>query len=220
MYGVLMKDTPEYLIHTDGGSRGNPGPAGYAYTIERPGQPAIEDKGYLGSTTNNIAEYAGLIKAMEHAKKLGARRLLIHSDSELIINQMNGVYKVKHPGLLPLYEEADELRRSFDNVTLRHVRREHNKRADRLCNQALDAASGTQSPGFSTPLTKNTPSPTAPEDPNRRDLERLVRDDALTCIRASAAAWVRDKDVALQPEHVWEQIWSILVEAGVLKKRK
>jgi hypothetical protein len=138
-----------------------------------------------------------------------------------MINQMNGVYKVKHPGLLPLYEEADRLRRDFDQVTLRHVRREHNKRADRLCNQALDsAAAAGPLRKSSSPLTKNTPAPIGPEDPNRRDLERLVRDDALTCLRASAAAWTRDKDVKLKPEHVWEQIWSILVEAGVLKKRK
>src|SRR5437588_5779992 len=130
-----MATTPEYVIHTDGGSRGNPGPAAFAYIIECDGQPTIEGKGFLGTSTNNIAEYTGLIKALEHAKRLGARRLLIQSDSELIINQMNGSYKVKHPGLLPLYEEADELRRSFDHVSLRHIRREHNKRADLLCNQ-------------------------------------------------------------------------------------
>jgi ribonuclease HI len=217
-----MTTTCEYLIHTDGGSRGNPGPAAYAYVIECPGQPAIEEKGFLGESTNNIAEYTALIRALAHAKQLGARRLLIHSDSELMINQMNGIYKVKHPGLLPLYEEADRLRRDFDRVTLRHVRREHNKRADRLCNAALDAAAGIAPPADrkSNPFTKNPSVPTAPEDANRRDLERLVRDDALTCIRASAAAWMRDKDVKLQPEHVWEQIWSILVEAGVLKKRR
>src|SRR5205085_9746382 len=143
------------------------------------------------------AEYTGLIRALEHAKKLGARRLLIHSDSELIINQMNGIYKVKHPGLLPLFEQADALRRTFDHVTLRHVRREHNKRADRLCNQALDAAAGDapRRVEMSRPLTRNSPAPIALQDANRRDLERLVRDDALTCIRASAAAWARDKDI-------------------------
>ncbi len=132
---------------------------------------------------------------------------------------MNGAYKVKHPGLWPLYEEADKLRRGFEQVTLRHVRREHNKRADRLCNEALDAAEGK------APTVPKKTKPVAAtnisvEDPNRRDLEALVREEALTCIRASAAAWLRDKEVALRPEHVWEQIWSILVEAGVLKKRK
>jgi ribonuclease HI len=214
-----MTTNPEYLIHTDGGARGNPGPAAFAYTIEVPGQPAVEEKGYLGETTNNIAEYMGLIRALQHAQRLGARRLLIHSDSELIVNQMNGAYKVKHPGLMPLYREADKLRHGFEDVTLRHVRREHNKRADRLCNEALDAAAGTtKSVANHTPKTMAPPM--QPEDANRRDLERLVREDALTCMRASAAAWSRDKDVELRPEHVWEQLWSILVEAGVLRKKK
>jgi ribonuclease HI len=216
-----MTIASECLIHTDGGSRGNPGPAAYAYIIESPGQPAIEEKGYLGESTNNIAEYTGLIRALAHAKKIGARRLLVHSDSELMINQMNGVYKVKHPGLLPLYEEADRLRRDFDQVTLRHVRREHNKRADRLCNAALDAAAGLPLPAGrkSSSLTINS-APSASGDDDRRDLERLVREDALACIRAGAAAWMGDKDAKLQPEDLWEQIWSIVVEAGVLKKRR
>src|SRR5437764_15472736 len=104
-----MTSTPEYVIYTDGGSRGNPGPAAYAYTIECPGQPTIEEKGFLGDSTNNIAEYTGLIRALEHAKRLGARRLTVNSDSELMVHQMNGVYKVKHPGLLPLYQEANKL---------------------------------------------------------------------------------------------------------------
>ncbi len=132
---------------------------------------------------------------------------------------MNGAYKVKHPGLMPLYREADKLRQAFDEVTLRHVRREHNKRADRLCNEALDAAAGTMKTAANH-AAKSAPASSADEDPNRRNLERLVRDDALTCIRASAAAWSRDKEGELRPEHVWEQLWSILVEAGVLRKRK
>jgi ribonuclease HI len=216
-----MSTDAEYVIHTDGGSRGNPGPAAFAYIIECPGQPAIEAKGYLGESTNNIAEYTGLIRALEHAQKLGARRLLIHSDSELMVKQMNGDYKVKHAGLLPLYKEADRLRRSFDQVVLSHVRREHNKRADRLCNRALDAAGAKPPPATGQPASLfSSHSQVAAEDPQRRDLERLVRDDALTCIRAGASAWSRDRDGKLQPEDVWEQIWSILVEAGVLKKRK
>ena len=211
-----MDTSPEYLIHTDGGSRGNPGPAAYAYTVEAPGRPIIEEKGFLGETTNNIAEYTGMIRALEHAQKLGARRLLVHSDSELIINQMNGSYKVKHPGLQPLYEQADKLRRSFDHVTFRHIRRELNKRADRLCNEALDHAAGITRPA----KTARPSAPKAPADAERRDLEGLVRDDALACLRASAGAWARGNSALPPPEQVWEQIWSVLVEAGVLKKRK
>jgi ribonuclease HI len=214
-----MSESPEYVIHTDGGSRGNPGPSAYAYVIECSGRPAIEEKGYFGSSTNNIAEYTGLVRALEHAQKLGARRLLVHSDSELMVKQMNGAYQVRHPGLLPLYQEAKKLSRGFESVTFRHIRREQNSRADALCNEALDAAAGSAAPAkaLSSRLSRDTPAPT---DPNRRDLERLVRDDALSCLRAGAAAWARDKDGKLQPEQVWEQLWSILVEAGVLKKRK
>jgi ribonuclease HI len=204
------------FVLCDGGSRGNPGPAAFAYTIERPGQSIIEEKGFLGETTNNIAEYTGIIRALEHAQKLGGRRLILQSDSELIIKQLSGAYKVKHPGLLPLYREADTLRRSFEQVTLRHVRRELNKRADLLCNQALDEAEGkARAPAR---LGVNTPAPSA--DPNRRDLERLVRDEALACLRASADAWAHAEGAKLRPEHVWEQLWSILIESGVLKKSK
>ncbi len=218
-YIVHMSDAPETLIHTDGGSRGNPGPAAYAYTIETPGQAAIEAKGYLGESTNNIAEYTGLLRALEHAQRLGARRVLVQSDSELMVKQMNGDYKVKHPGLVPLYREADKLRRAFEQVTFRHIRREHNKRADLLCNQALDAASGATPLRSAAAPAMNGP-PRALEDPRRRTLENLVRDNALACLRAGADSWARDKDGKLRPEHVWEQIWSIVVEAGILKKRK
>src|SRR5262245_6985324 len=94
-----------FTIHTDGGSRGNPGPAAFAYTIERPGAPTIEEKGYLGDTTNNIAEYTGLVKALTHAAELGAKQVVLNSDSELLVQQMNGKYKVKNAGILPLFEE-------------------------------------------------------------------------------------------------------------------
>src|SRR5437667_8884054 len=82
-YNAAMSDT--WTIFTDGGSRGNPGPAAYAYIIQRPGQPDIEGKAYLGNTTNNIAEYTGLVKALERAKKLGGKKLIVNSDSELMV---------------------------------------------------------------------------------------------------------------------------------------
>src|SRR4051812_24709406 len=106
-----MSEPDLYVIYTDGGSRGNPGPAAFAYTIEHAGDDPVEVKTYLGRTTNNIAEYSGLVKALEHALELGARKLLVHSDSELMIKQLNGEYKVKNEGLRPLYAEADRLRR-------------------------------------------------------------------------------------------------------------
>jgi len=133
-----MKDSGVLTIYTDGAARANPGPAAFAYVIQRDGQDDVEEKGRMGIATNNVAEYTALIKALEHAKELGGRRLAIHSDSELMVNQMKGAYKVKNAGLRPLYEDARRLWEEFDHVTIRHVRREENSRADALCNEALD----------------------------------------------------------------------------------
>src|SRR5437868_1765974 len=98
-------------IYTDGAARGNPGPAAFAYVMRRPGAPDIEEKGCLGDSTNNVAEYTALVRALEHAQRLGARRLIVNSDSELMVKQMAGEYKVKHEGLRPLYEQAVALRK-------------------------------------------------------------------------------------------------------------
>src|SRR5438128_1952915 len=136
IYNVLMSET--WTIFTDGGSRGNPGPAAYAYVIKRPGQPDIEEMAYLGQSTNNLAEYTGLVKALEHAKELGGKRLLVNSDSELMVKQLNGQYKVKNEGLRPLYQRAVALRKHFEAVTIKHVYRDENAQADALCNEAMD----------------------------------------------------------------------------------
>src|SRR5271156_6010612 len=103
-----MSDTNLLTIHTDGAARGNPGPAAFAFVITRPGQPDDEDSGCLGETTNNIAEYAALVKALERARQLGGRRVVVHSDSELMIKQMRGEYKVKNEGLRALFEQAKQ----------------------------------------------------------------------------------------------------------------
>ena len=127
-------------IHTDGASRGNPGPAAYAYTIERDGHDAIEEADLIGTTTNNVAEYTALIKALEHAAEVGTNcRVVVKSDSELMVKQLNGEYKVKNEDLRPLFEEVQRLKRLFpEGVSFRHVRREENRRADQLGNEALD----------------------------------------------------------------------------------
>src|ERR1022692_3487545 len=117
IYNAPMNDT--WTIYTDGGSRGNPGPAAYAYVIKRAGEVDVEEMGYLGHTTNNIAEYTGLVKALEHARELGGRTLIVKSDSELMVKQLNGQYKVKNAGLLPLYQQAMALRRQFEVVTIK-----------------------------------------------------------------------------------------------------
>jgi ribonuclease HI len=134
-----MDTKDEFIIYTDGGARGNPGPAAWAVVLKRSGEPDLEQSGFLGDTTNNIAEYTALLRALELAQAQGGKQLLIHSDSELMVRQMMGVYKVKHPGLLPLFQQASKLVKAFDKVTFKHVRRELNGRADELCNEVLDA---------------------------------------------------------------------------------
>jgi ribonuclease HI len=131
---------PDALIaFIDGGARGNPGPAGYGVRVESEQGDLIEEfHGFLGSATNNVAEYNGLLAALRFAQQHGCRSLRIKSDSELLVKQMTGAYRVKHPGLKPLYEQASSLARAFDRISYDHVRREQNKHADRLANLAMD----------------------------------------------------------------------------------
>ncbi len=127
--------------YTDGGSRGNPGPAGYGVRIEAgDGSLLAELHGALPSATNNVAEYRGLIAALAWALDHGEPHVLIRSDSELLVKQMRGEYRVKHPGLQPLYAEAREIAARLSRVRFEHVRRELNKEADRLANLAMDEA--------------------------------------------------------------------------------
>src|SRR5258708_656989 len=117
------------IIHIDGAARGNPGPAAFSFVIAPHGQPAVEESGVLGDKTNNVAEYTALLNALEKAAALSLDRLQIHSDSELLVKQMNGEYRVKNPDLRELYDRAKELIRQFKSVRIQHVRREENKRA-------------------------------------------------------------------------------------------
>ena len=126
-------------IHIDGASRGNPGEAGFGVFVTEPGgAPVAELYGYLGRATNNVAEYQALIHALRHALARGAPRVRIFSDSELVVRQIRGTYRVKHPDMIPLYREAMGLLARFDEAVLEHVRREQNRDADRLANKALD----------------------------------------------------------------------------------
>jgi ribonuclease HI len=128
-----------YTAHCDGGSRGNPGPAGYGAVIEDPqGQLAARLSEFLGRQTNNYAEYKGLLAVLEWALKNGARRLCVVSDSELMVRQMKGHYKVKSPGLKPLWEEAQRRAAQLEDFEMRHTLRGGNKEADRLANEAMD----------------------------------------------------------------------------------
>ena len=127
--------------YIDGGSRGNPGPAGFGVQIVDPdGAVVAELHGALENTTNNVAEYNGLLAALAWAVDHGQKALHIRSDSELLVKQLRGEYRVKHPGLQPLYQDARALIARIGRVTFEHVRHEFNKDADRLANLAMDEA--------------------------------------------------------------------------------
>jgi ribonuclease HI len=127
-------------LSTDGGARGNPGPAAYGYVLEsEDGQVLAAHGEAIGHATNNVAEYSGLVAGMEKAAELGVRELEVVSDSELLVKQMRGDYRVKNEALRVLWEEANDLERRFAKVRYTAVRRAHNELADRLVNEALDA---------------------------------------------------------------------------------
>ncbi len=131
------------VAHIDGGSRGNPGPAGYGVHIEQHDGTVIELKEALGIATNNVAEYRGLLAALEWAARHRVSPLHVRSDSLLLVKQMLGEYRVKHPGLQPLFEKARALTRQLGRVQFEHIRRELNKDADRLANEAMDEAAAS-----------------------------------------------------------------------------
>lgn len=136
--------TPAAVVaYIDGGSRGNPGPAGFGVRIEDQGGAALAELlGALGATTNNVAEYQGLLAALRWAAEHGCQALHVRSDSLLLVKQMRGEYKVKHPGLQPLHREARMLVARVGRVTFEHIPRSLNAEADRLANQAMDEAAG------------------------------------------------------------------------------
>ena len=140
--GALFGDVAggSATANVDGGSRGNPGPAGYGVRIRREDGSVIELKEAVGIATNNVAEYRGLLAALAWAADHGVTPLHVQSDSLLLVKQMLGEYRVKHPGLQPLHEQARALARRIGRVTFEHIRRELNAEADRLANEAMDAA--------------------------------------------------------------------------------
>ena len=128
-------------LSTDGGARGNPGPAAYAYVLEAEDGTVLDARGQaIGVATNNVAEYRALVEGLRRAAETGIDELEVVSDSELLVKQMRGEYKVKNETLRELVDEAQALERRFDAVRYTAVRREHNELADRLVNEALDSA--------------------------------------------------------------------------------
>jgi ribonuclease HI len=149
--GLFADPEPEtksaaYRANIDGGSRGNPGPASYGVVIRNPkGEVVARLKKYIGRMTNNVAEYYGLIAALDYAQSNHIRALRVESDSELLVKQMRGHYKVKSADLKPLFERARKMSQSFASFRIDHVYREQNAEADALANEALDEVSGKSS---------------------------------------------------------------------------
>ena len=140
------RETPpahHLIAHSDGGARGNPGPAGYGVVIQdESGEKVAHLSEYLGHQTNNFAEYQGLIAALEYAVQHGPKALKLISDSELLVRQIKGIYKVKNAVLQDLHGRAKELIAQLDWFSIGHALREHNRDADRLANEAMDKGMG------------------------------------------------------------------------------
>jgi ribonuclease HI len=155
-----------HRANIDGGSRGNPGPAAYGVVIrDGRGEIVAKLKKYIGRMTNNVAEYYGLIAAMDYAQSHGIRALRIESDSELLVKQMRGLYKVKSEDLRPLFERAQKMSKAFDSFRIEHVYREQNREADALANEALDETEGKTPGAAVAKKTEASSTKTAPPSP-------------------------------------------------------
>ncbi len=177
------RDNPpaHYLIaHSDGGARGNPGPAGYGCVIkDESGKKVAALSEYLGHQTNNFAEYQGLIAALEYALKHGPKALKLVSDSELLVRQIQGVYKVKNPTLKDLHARAKELIAKLDWFAIGHALREHNQDADRLANEAMDK--GTEKSATHVAAAASA----ARFSPQQHEFEGIVRDGKVELLSGS-----------------------------------
>jgi acyl dehydratase/ribonuclease HI len=143
-----------YTANIDGAARGNPGPASYGVVLRRPdGTPLASLGKYIGRHTNNVAEYYALIAALDYAAANGIKRLRVQSDSQLIVNQIKGLYKVKHPDLRPLHERAKKMAATLDAFAIQYVPREQNREADAAANTALDNTGGVK-PAFASEPAK------------------------------------------------------------------
>jgi len=135
-----VKSKKVYL-YIDGGSRGNPGPAGIGVVIMDVSNRKLKELyKYIGEATNNVAEYSALIYGLEEVRALAAEEAVIHMDSELVVRQISGIYKVKSPDIKPLFEKATELLKGFSSFEIKHIERAKNKDADKLANKAMNLA--------------------------------------------------------------------------------
>ena len=163
-----------YTANIDGAARGNPGPASYGVVLRRPdGAPLASLGKYIGRHTNNVAEYYALIAALDYAVANGIKRLRVLSDSQLIVNQIKGIYKVKHPDLRPLHERAKKQAAGLEAFIIQYVPREQNREADGLANEALDNTGGVK-PAFASEA-RRTAAPPHTEPPAALLATRKIR---------------------------------------------
>jgi ribonuclease HI len=187
-------------VHTDGGARGNPGPAAFAYVIETSDGEVIENAQCLGRMTNNQAEYLGLVHALEHCLRLGKDRAIrAYSDSELMVKQINGEYRVKNEDLRELYKKVMELSRQFAGFSITHVRRNENSHADSLYNEALDGK-------------RSTAKSKAPAPEKNANADTWLKDQALLCLTEAAKHWAQGDATKPNPAEVLKKL-QILLEA-------
>jgi ribonuclease HI len=176
-------------VYTDGAARGNPGPAAFAYVMNLEDGRVINDAGLIGHATNNVAEYSALVRALERAAELGVSDLTVKSDSELLVKQMKGTYRVANAALAKLHAEAGNLVEHFRSVKFHHVPREENSRADQLCNLALDAVGND-----------------GPPRPSKTELDEAVID----YLQDAALAWARGDPASPAAAEIWRGLYELL----------
>ena len=188
-------------VHTDGAARGNPGPAAWAFVLRRPGERPVEEAARMGTATNNVAEYTALVQALGRAAELGVGELTVYSDSELMVKQMNGEYRVKHPDLQGLYAAATAAAKRLRRVTYTHVRRGDNADADRLCNQALDGERRGSPPPAG-------PRPDGGGEPRRSPDE--LEAEGVALLNAVAASWAKHGPGHPPAVEVWDKVVALV----------
>lgn len=187
---------PSAIVHVDGGSRGNPGPAGYGFVLLREGLPPLRGNGRLSHATNNVAEYTGLIEALRKSQELGLKQLLVRSDSELLVRQMNGQYRVKDAKLQDLFAQAKELAAAIGDVRFVHVYREQNAEADRLANLAMDGQLVAEIEATETQEPEAKPLPSLREATRRKASARKATDSDWSGLVGAFLAQGVDRDLA------------------------
>ncbi len=197
-----MSKPEAYTINIDGAARGNPGPAAFAYVIRRPDGSMIRNSGCLGTATNNVAEYTALINALTHAVEIKVPNVMIRSDSELLVKQMTGLYKVKNDALRELYQEAKSLAKLIPHFAIEHVRRAENSEADKLCNEALDAADPK--------IGQKTKTPTPLASPGQQ-LDKVAEE----YLKSIAEMWEMGKPFLPTPREVWKHLRGLMKDDGM-----